>query len=86
MGVLDVDGLLESIPSDLLSEWLAFELVEVSDARRAGALVASTIANVMGEGKRHWTEADFLPRTAGPAEEQDFEEMKGAFRALKGGR
>jgi hypothetical protein len=78
--------MLDAIPSDALSEWLAFELIHVSDARRAGAQVSATLANLWDQSGRRWAEADFLPGPLAPPEEQSPEDMKSAMRGLAAGK
>ncbi|MHC5539601.1 phage tail assembly protein T [Singulisphaera rosea] len=66
---MTVRELLSRIGSDELSEWLAFDDLEpLPNGYLQTGILASTIANVMGSGKKKFAPIDFMPgrRTATP--------------------
>ena len=66
----DVDGLLSSISSRQLTEWMALEMVEPWGEWRMDwrlAQLMAMIANLFArrEGDRPWEPVDFMPRQPG---------------------
>lgn len=66
LGEIDVDGMLERIPSRLLTEWLAYAQVEPFGEERAdlrAGIVAATVANVnRAKGTPAAKPTDFMPQ------------------------
>ena len=59
---MTVRELLGRIGSDELTEWLAFDDLEpLENGYLQAGIVASTIANVMGSGKKRFSPLDFMP-------------------------
>lgn len=58
MGVLDVDAMLASMPSSMLAEWRAFEMLEpfghpAAESRHVSACLAATGGRVRAEVFAH---------------------------------
>lgn len=59
---MTVRELHAKLDSAELSEWLAYDRIEpLPDSYWQSALIASTVANAMGSGKKTHKLADFLP-------------------------
>lgn len=73
---MTVRELLERIDSAELSEWLAYDRIDpFDDGYWQAGMIAATVANAMGSGKRTYRPADFMPRPA-RQREQTPAEMK----------
>lgn len=79
-----VRELLARFDSEELSVWLARERIEpLPDSWTQAALIASTVANAMGGGKKRFTVEDFMPVTGkSPAKQKSPEEMKAIMGRL----
>ena len=90
MGQVDVDGLLASLSSRQISEWMAYFSIEPFGEERADlrmATLAALIANINRDEKKRsspYTPDDFMPKFEGraPVQHQTWEDQKAIFKAL----
>lgn len=92
LGYVDVDGMLEGIPSTMLTEWMAYYCIEPFGEYRAdyrAGLISSVIAEVNRnpkKQKRPFRVRDFIPRfgieKGGPKEKQTVEQQKSILYAI----
>lgn len=79
LGEIDVDGMLERIPSRLLSEWVAFAQLEPFGEERAdlrAGIVAAAVVNVQrAKGSAPVRPGDFMPRFDEDADEEPDHEL-----------
>jgi hypothetical protein len=78
-----VRQLLAEVDSRELSEWMAFDRLEpLPDGYFQAAVIASTVANTMGGGRRKWKPKDFMPKTRTARRVQSAAEGLAIFNAM----